>query len=224
MPSIKPLLVRLGRLSGERPIHLLDAALSYLTVGHWAAARDFRLAAPAASREELFAAIAREVAERRVLYLEFGVAFGDSIRSWSELLRAPDAHLHGFDSFEGLPESWNRHTPKGAYSTGGQVPEIDDPRVRFFKGLFEETLADYEPPDHDVLIVNIDCDIYPSASFVLRHLGERIGPGAFIYFDELCDRENELRAFDEFLDATDRRFELVGATADFRHAAFRCVG
>jgi hypothetical protein len=224
MGSIKSLLVGVGRRSGDRFIHQLDSALSYVTVGHWAAARGFRVAAPVSNREELFVAIAREVVGRRVLYLEFGVAFGDSIRFWSDLLEGPDASLHGFDSFEGLPEDWNRYTSKGAYSTGGVIPDVKDERVRFFKGLFDETLPDYELPDHDVLIVNVDCDIYPSASFVLGHLAPHIGPGTYIYFDEFCDRENELRAFDEFLETTGKRFEIVGATADFRHAAFKCVG
>ena len=149
MLSIKSSLVGLGRLSGDRFIHQLDSALSYVTVGHWAAARGFHLDTPVSDREELFVAIGREVTGMRILYLEFGVAFGDSIRFWSDLLRGSDAVLHGFDSFEGLPEDWNRYTPKGAYSTDGVIPEVNDERVRFFKGLFQDTLADYELPQHD---------------------------------------------------------------------------
>ena len=35
---------------------------------------------------------------------------------------------------------------KGLFSTNGQPPQIDDPRVKFFKGWFEETLPHYRPP------------------------------------------------------------------------------
>src|SRR5208282_2854043 len=50
------------------------------------------------------------------LLLEFGVAGGTSIRHIASSTRSL---VHGFDSFEGLPEDWSgRHEPKGAYSTG----------------------------------------------------------------------------------------------------------
>lgn len=39
----------------------------------------------------------------------------------------------------------------GAFDLGGEIPQFDDPRVRFFKGWFEDTLSEYGPPRHDVL-------------------------------------------------------------------------
>lgn len=56
--------------------------------------------------------------------------------------------LHGFDSFEGLPERWNADHAKGHFSTAGQIPEIADNRVTFFKGWFKEILREYAPPAH----------------------------------------------------------------------------
>ena len=47
------------------------------------------------------------------LVLEFGVRFGVSIRQIAALANQP---VHGFDSFEGLPESWGSE-PRGSYST-----------------------------------------------------------------------------------------------------------
>jgi len=56
-------------------------------------------------RNDVFVSIARRVADKKVLYLEFGVAAGETIRWWSSALKNPGSKLHGFDSFEGLPEA-----------------------------------------------------------------------------------------------------------------------
>ena len=224
MDFTKRLLVKLGPLCGDRVIHKLSSAVSYLQVGFWMAANGFRLERPVRGREDLFDALAEQIADRQVLYLEFGVAFGDSMRYWSRRLRNESSHLHGFDSFEGLPAKWNPFADRGTYSTGGVPPELGDPRVQFFKGLFEETLPHYAFPDYEVLVVNIDCDLYASAAFVLKSLPDRIRPGVYLYFDEFCDWANEARALDEFIACTGRRFRLLGATATFRHVLFQCVG
>jgi hypothetical protein len=47
--------------------------------------------------------------------------------------------LYGFDSFEGLSESWNIGAKVGHFSTDGIVPEIDDSRIHYHKGRFPET-------------------------------------------------------------------------------------
>jgi hypothetical protein len=75
-------------------------------------------------RERIFDLIAKDVANKRVLYMEFGVFQGRAARHWSKLLRHPESHLHGFDSFEGLPESW------GALIAG---KDISLPTVRFLR-------------------------------------------------------------------------------------------
>ena len=101
-------------------------------------------------REELFEMVGREIGDKPALYVEFGVAQGEATRIWSRLLRHRATVLHGFDSFEGLPERWLKERPKGMFSTGGALPDIDDPRVQFFKGWFHETLPAYEPPRREV--------------------------------------------------------------------------
>ena len=101
---------------------------------------------------------------------------------------------------------WKIDKRKDAFSTGGRLPQIDDARVKFLKGLFQETLAKYVLPDHDILVINIDCDLYSSASFVLKSLAKYLRRGTYIYFDEFCDRNNELRAFRDFMIARDKRF------------------
>lgn len=73
-------------------------------------------------------------------YLEFGVWQGASIRQWASLNSHQSSRFFGFDSFHGLPEDWDALHPKGTFSTKGQMPKIDDQRVAFVPGLFQDTL------------------------------------------------------------------------------------
>ncbi len=204
-----------------RLVLLLRNGLRYVEGGHWMRAHGYRVPLRVRSRRELFAVAAREVAGRRVLYLEFGVWRGDSLRAWMELLPG-DAVLHGFDSFEGLPESFTSHDI-GTFATGGQAPDVRDPRVSFFNGWFEQTLPSYRPPDHDALIVNMDADLYSSTIFVLRSLRPWIRPGTLVLFDEFHIAEHEPRAFDDLVRETGLRFRVVAADQSLTHVLFACV-
>jgi hypothetical protein len=215
--------MHLGSLCSARILERFDTPLNYLWLGHWMNAHGFQVAEYWTTREELFHDLARQVGRKKVLYLEFGVAHGASLRYWSQLLTNPESSLDGFDTFEGLPLDWKAGIVKGAFSNQGQLPQIADERVRFFKGLFEHTMPGYSIPDHEVLIVNIDCDLYSSACYVLNQLGPHLAPGDFIYFDEFNDRGNELRAFNDFLSLNKSRFRLAGATPVYRHVLFECL-
>jgi len=219
----KVCLIKLGSLCGELTIHYMNSVVSYIEVGRWMAARGFYTSKRCDGPRDVFEAIATEVAGKKALYLEFGVASGDSIRHWSRLIKNEESSLHGFDSFEGLPLDWNPKSRKGAFSTGGAIPEIADPRVKFFKGWFEETLPPYVFPSYEALVINIDCDLYSPTAFVLTSLREHIRPGTYLYFDEFCDRGNELKAFDDFIVSTGKRFRLVAASKIFRNVAFQCL-
>ena len=134
----------------------------------------------------------------------------------------PEAKLHGFDSFGGLPEAggpWE----KGDFDTSGEIPRIDDSRVRFFNGWFNDVLPTYSVPEHEVLVVNMDADLYSSTIYVLRQLRPYFRPGTFIYFDEISQVEHEARAFEEFLTESGFKFESFAADATLAFSAFRCV-
>jgi hypothetical protein len=69
---------------------------------------------------------------------EFGVSSGGTLRLLRNIL--PKNHkIYGFDSFLGLPEDWD-NTPqkKGAFSTNGVIPDIED--VKFYAGWFDKTI------------------------------------------------------------------------------------
>jgi hypothetical protein len=218
-------LTHLGAHCGQPVIYSLNGAFNYLHVGWWLHAHGYDVTRRFGSRAELFDIAAREMADRDALYLEFGVHAGRSMRQWSQLLSNPRAMLHGFDSFSGLPHDWTLEGhPRGYFSTDGSVPEIDDPRVRFFAGWFDDTLPAYEWPPHDALFVMLDADLYSSTSTVLAHVRPHLFPGAFLYFDQFHHRADELRAFAEMLDEhDDLRFRLVGATRELTSVLFQRV-
>jgi hypothetical protein len=220
----KVLLTRVGSLCSPRVIYELNGAFNYLHVGWWLRDRGFYPLARVRSKDDVFRCIASDVSGRDVLYLEFGVAKGASIRRWSQLLSNPRSKLHGFDSFLGLPHDWSLEGhPRGTFSTGGRPPEVDDPRVEFFAGWFDETLPRYGWPEHDVLVVVMDADLYSSTAVALAHVKERLVPGSYLYFDQFHHRCDEIRAFAELLDETTFVFELTAASRDLSNVAFKRI-
>ena len=91
--------------------------------------------------------------------------------------------MHGFDSFEGLPEAWHNE-PKGSYSTKGVIPSVQE-NVVLHNGWFEDSLPGFvEKYQAPVRFINTDCDIYSSTKTVLELLAKQITPGTVIVFDE----------------------------------------
>ena len=68
-------------------------------------------------------------------YLEFGVYIGGSLRHLAK--RKPTKTIHGFDSFEGLPDAWSGfNLGKRAFDVRGKLPKV--PRnVKLHKGLVQ---------------------------------------------------------------------------------------
>lgn len=119
------------------------------------------------------------------LVLEFGVATGYFL---GHILKEANCHVHGFDSFTGLPEQWNKENPKGSFDMGGQPPSlfINHRQVTLHIGLFEYTLPKFFQ-EHDgevVSFAHIDCDLYSSTKTILDAIQDRIQPGTILVFDE----------------------------------------
>jgi hypothetical protein len=183
------------------------AALESATylVARMQAAADFITAA--AVREHALAQC-----EVNGLVLEFGVADGGSLRQISALTAQ---QVHGFDSFEGLPEDWTHFQKKGRFSRTGAPPVLNAPHVRLHKGWFDETLPaflfEHEEPAR---FIHIDCDLYSSTHTVLGLLGARIVPGTVIVFDEYLNypgwQSHEHKAFAEFIERSGARYRYLG--------------
>ncbi|MDA8232728.1 MAG: hypothetical protein M0006_15465 [Magnetospirillum sp.] len=158
-------------------------------------------------------------ARRPGLVLEFGVRRGTSLAA---IAAVAGQDVHGFDSFEGLPEAWNG-APRGVLSTGCEMPAAAD-GIRLHRGWFEDTLpaflAAHPAP---VRFANIDCDIYSSTRTVLTALAGRIGPGTVLVFDEFIGnrswRDDEYRAFREFAAAYAVRTRIIAVNLACKQVA-----
>lgn len=162
--------------------------------------------------------LALEAANVEGLILEFGVRFGRSIRMIGA--NAGQA-VHGFDSFEGLPEDWSERGV-GSYTTEGVLPEVPD-NVRLHVGLFEDTLPGFlEGEPGPLRLTNIDCDLYSSTVTIFDNLAERIVPGSVIVFDEYIMnprwQEDEFKAFQEACAAHGWRYEYLAFSPFSRQA------
>ena len=85
---LKYCLTRAGELLSPHLIYNLDSTVNYLEVGRWMRASGYDTACRVRRREQLFNIVAADIAQRDVLYMEFGVYQGDTIRYWSELLQS----------------------------------------------------------------------------------------------------------------------------------------
>jgi O-methyltransferase len=150
-------------------------------------------------------------------YLEFGVFNGDSIRQWASLNAHPDSRFFGFDSFEGLPEDWRPGQDKGHFSTGGLVPSIDDPRVQFVRGWFENSVPVFARAfvPKNRMILHLDADLYGSTMLPLVHFSPCMTQGTLLIFDEFYDREHEFKALTDWQKVSRKTFRIVAEVGDY---------
>ena len=157
------------------------------------------------------------------LVLEFGVRFGKSINF---IAQHTGRQVHGFDSFEGLPEAWD-HFEAGVYSTGGRLPEVAS-NVRLHAGWFSDTLPAFVN-EHagPVRFMNVDCDIYSSTKTIFELLGDRIVPGTIIVFDEYLVnptwRDDEYKAFQEAVERHSWKYEYLAFNLFSKQAAVKIL-
>ncbi|MEO1307442.1 MAG: TylF/MycF/NovP-related O-methyltransferase [Pseudomonadota bacterium] len=137
--------------------------------------------------------------------LEFGVAdgyaFTKKLHATKYCRMSDRVQLHGFDTFEGLPEideafdrpliagdQWEAGTYKGRYEDLQTYCEDRYDNFALHRGLFEETLTDAFLETlliHKPILIWIDCDLYSSTKSVFDRLVPYIPTGCVIYFDDI---------------------------------------
>lgn len=145
------------------------------------------------------------------LFCEFGVADGASINFIADLV--PSKAVHGFDSFEGLPETWRSDFGKGSFATGN-LPAVRK-NVILHKGWFDRSVPEFHAQVSDpIAFVHMDADLYSSTATVLEGMADRIVPGTVIQFDEFFNypgwRNGEFKAYNEFVERHNLKFSYVG--------------
>jgi len=139
----------------------------------------------------------------KICFLEFGVYKGDSFSVWVNNNKNLSSTFTGFDTFTGIPEDWGKEK-RGSYSAAGNLPKIDDSRIKFEVGLIQDTLPPYLPNLNKGVkkIIHIDVDLYNATLFTLIHLQPFIEKGDIVIFDDfftITKAAYEYRAFLDFL-------------------------
>jgi predicted O-methyltransferase YrrM len=218
----------LAVVNGDLPVDLLLAEAGP-DPARQARAQSLRWACAQGARPDVHVGLPPRVLEQALveaaedgLTLECGVYFG---RSLGIIARHSAGQVHGFDSFQGLPEAWSEQEGAGAYSTAGRLPAMP-PNVTLHAGWFDETLPRFlEVNAGPIRLLHIDCDIYSSTRTVLDAVGDRLQPGSVIVFDDMLGypgyEAHELRAFEEFVQKSGMRWELLAACLMGREVAIR---
>ncbi|KQX40350.1 hypothetical protein ASD04_06895 [Devosia sp. Root436] len=157
-------------------------------------------------------------------WVELGVMTGTSTRHLAASAKAfgRTVTIHGFDSFEGLPEDWHARAKKGAFAI--KAPVFSEPNIVIHNGWFDQTLAPFAATNPGQIgLFHVDSDLYSSAKTGFETLAEFIRPGTVILFDEYWNypeyRDHEYKAFKEFLASSGLGFEYVGYYRDHMQLA-----
>ena len=156
--------------------------------------------------------------------LEFGVATGRTLRNFARA--RPDRECHGFDSWQGLPETWTWLFPAGSFRQA--VPRFREPNIRVNQGLFADTLPAWldQHPD-PIALVHMDMDLYSSACTVLDLLEPRLVPGVRIIFDEYMNypgwQQDEFRAWQQYCERTHTRYRYRGRVTRHQQVSVEIV-
>ena len=136
------------------------------------------------------------LADKSRPFYEFGVWNGISFR----YLIKTFGKGFGFDTFSGLPESWN-NIAEGSYSSFGSVPKITG--GEFIVGEFKHTLPKFFSKKKPLAsLINFDADLYSSTLCALNYSNKVIDEKSILIFDEFLMNENwekdEYKALNEF--------------------------
>ena len=157
---------------------------------------------------------------RAVDYFEFGVAAGHSFRWWVGNSENAGSRFFGFDTFEGLPEDWGTFSRSDMASS---VPEMNDTRVRFVKGLFQNTvpgfLSEFRPREGTIKIIHLDADLFSSTLFALTSIAPMLKKGDILLFDEFNVPNHEFLAFSLFTESYYLKTRLIGAVNNYLQVA-----
>jgi len=158
-------------------------------------------------------------------YLEFGVASGNSFKWWVNRLKNANNHFFGFDTFEGLPENWGIFYKAGEMNS--EIPGLNDERILFIKGLFQDTLPKFLQNNsiekNRRKVIHMDADLFSSTLFALTSLAPFLNKGDIFFFDEFNVPNHEFLAFKMFTESYYIKTEVLGAVNNFYQVAFIVV-
>ena len=169
------------------------------------------------AREDLWKYCLKKCSLASGLYAEFGVGTGYSINWFAKRLH--QKIIHGFDSFNGLPEDFTPWFLKGCFREDASKLSFEN-NVVIHPGMFEETLPKFsqEIVEEGVFsFVHIDSDLYSSAKTIFDTLGRAIVSGTVLVFDEYHSyvgwHLQGFKAFEEFCCERNMGYKWLGWSA-----------
>jgi O-methyltransferase len=175
-------------------------------------------------RINLYEAVTRQeqLADSAIDYFEFGVCGGHSFKWWLERNRNADSRFFGFDTFEGLPESFGPYA-KGSMAVALESLDIHDPRASFYKGLFQDTLIPFldQYKGGKKKLIHMDADIFSATLFSLSQLHRVLNDGDVILFDEFAVPTHEFMAFNIFTESFYVNYEVIAAANNYLFLAVK---
>ena len=164
------------------------------------------------------------LANTTINYIEFGVAAGHSFRWFVQQNANQQSRFYGFDTFTGLPEDFGVYK-KGKFNMNNEVPKIPDLRVKFYQGLFQQTVPGFllELNHRQRNVIMLDADIYSATLYVLTSMAPFLKKDDIIFFDEFAVPTHEFKAFYDFSQSYYINLELIAAANNYYFSAFKVV-
>lgn len=164
------------------------------------------------SREQLWESFRDTLGKSEWIGFEFGVASGDATKTFMKFPFAENClQWNGFDTFLGLPDAWG-DLPRGAFSTGGNPPSIQNVNVKWHIGLIQETCVAINSLSFldKKFVVIFDFDLYSATKAAWDVISKFLKAGDILYFDEAYEAD-EARMINEILE-TSINLEILGYT------------
>ena len=135
-------------------------------------------------------------------YLEFGVYEGGTIIDWPKINTHKDSRFFAFDKFP----------PKYP------IPKINDDRVHFIKGLFQETLHEFidnfQVKSKLVIFINLNKKF--DTLYCLSELDKILNEKSILMFDQFGNLLNEFIAFHTYVKSFKRDFKFLCESENWR--------
>jgi O-methyltransferase len=165
-----------------------------------------------------------DLLDSSINYLEFGVADGYSFRWFLKQNTNPESRFYGFDTFSGLPEDFGTYK-KGAFNTDNKPPEIPDLRIKFYQGLFQQTVPHFllELNNDKRNIIMLDADLFSATLYVLTSIAPFLKKDDIIFFDEFAVPTHEFKAFYDFGQSYYVNLKLIATANNYYFAAFKVI-
>ncbi len=155
------------------------------------------------TKSDYFKYINEKIIENEAIdYLEFGVYEGGTILDWPKINTNKNSRFFAFDKFP----------PKYP------IPETNDKRIHFVKGLFQETLhnflKDFKSNSKIVIFINLNKKF--DTLYCLSELDKILNEKCIIMFDQFGNLQNEFIAFHNYVKSFRRDFQFLCQSENWR--------